>query len=112
MPLDWTPGSHGNGVPGPPNGLVRLPPGPVGRAATRKGASMGLRARFDGRFGRRGRRLRATAREAFGWRDLRPGQQEAMEQLLAGRDVLLVMPTGAGKSAVYQVPAQLRDGPT
>jgi RecQ family ATP-dependent DNA helicase len=73
---------------------------------------MGLRERLDGRFGRRGRRLRATAREAFGWRDLRPGQQEAMEQLLAGRDVLLVMPTGAGKSAVYQVPAQLRDGPT
>ncbi|MBO4275981.1 RecQ family ATP-dependent DNA helicase, partial [Microbispora triticiradicis] len=38
--------------------------------------------------------------------------QEAMEHLLAGRDVLLVMPTGGGKSAVYQVPGLLLDGPT
>ncbi|MEU7836249.1 RecQ family ATP-dependent DNA helicase [Nonomuraea sp. NPDC049129] len=73
---------------------------------------MGLRARLNSRFGRKGRRLRATARQTFDWKDLRPGQQEAMEHLLDGRDVLLVMPTGAGKSAVYQVPAQLRDGPT
>ncbi|MBO3752765.1 RecQ family ATP-dependent DNA helicase [Streptosporangiaceae bacterium NEAU-GS5] len=72
---------------------------------------MGLGARLRGRFGRRGRRLRAAAREAFGWRSLRPGQQEAMEPLLAGRDVLLVMPTGGGKSAVYQVPGLLLDGP-
>lgn len=35
-----------------------------------------------------------------------------MEHLLAGRDVLLVMPTGGGKSAVYQVPALILDGPT
>ncbi|MEU6410486.1 ATP-dependent DNA helicase RecQ [Microbispora sp. NPDC046933] len=68
--------------------------------------------RFGRHFGRRGRRLRATAREAFGWQQLRPGQQEAMEHLLAGRDVLLVMPTGGGKSAVYQVPGLLLEGPT
>ncbi|MEV7802811.1 ATP-dependent DNA helicase RecQ [Microbispora sp. NPDC088329] len=68
--------------------------------------------RFGRRFGRRSRRLRATAREAFGWQQLRPGQQEAMELLLAGRDVLLVMPTGGGKSAVYQVPGLLLEGPT
>ncbi|GIH68509.1 RecQ family ATP-dependent DNA helicase [Sphaerimonospora thailandensis] len=60
----------------------------------------------------RGGRLRATARDAFGWERLRPGQREAMEHLLAGRDVLLVMPTGGGKSAVYQVPGLLLDGPT
>ncbi|MEV0997331.1 RecQ family ATP-dependent DNA helicase [Nonomuraea sp. NPDC050202] len=72
---------------------------------------MGLWTRLRGRFGHRGRRLRATARERFGWRTLRPGQQEAMEHLLRGRDVLLVMPTGGGKSAVYQVPALLLDGP-
>ncbi|NUP01837.1 MAG: ATP-dependent DNA helicase RecQ [Nonomuraea sp.] len=72
---------------------------------------MGLGARLRSRFGRRGRRLRAAARETFGWRELRPGQQEAMEHLLAGRDVVLVMPTGGGKSAVYQVPARLLDGP-
>ncbi|GAA4102109.1 RecQ family ATP-dependent DNA helicase [Nonomuraea soli] len=73
---------------------------------------MGLLERLNSRYGRRGRKLRATARQTFDWKDLRPGQQEAMEHLLDGRDVLLVMPTGSGKSAVYQVPAQLRDGPT
>lgn len=57
-------------------------------------------------------RLRAKAAEAFGWPSLRPGQLEAMEQVLEGRDTLVVMPTGAGKSAVYQVPALLLDGPT
>lgn len=71
---------------------------------------MGMRVVW-GRLGRR-RRLRRVAREVFGWPDLRPGQGEAMEHLLRGRDVLLVMPTGGGKSAVYQVPAQLLPGPT
>ncbi|GAA1020046.1 ATP-dependent DNA helicase RecQ [Acrocarpospora pleiomorpha] len=73
---------------------------------------MGVWARLAGRFGSRGRRLRKVARKRFGWRELRPGQLEAMEQVLGGRDVLLVMPTGGGKSAVYQVPALLLDGPT
>ncbi|MFI6736971.1 RecQ family ATP-dependent DNA helicase [Nonomuraea sp. NPDC050451] len=67
--------------------------------------------RLKSRFGRRGRKLRATASQRFGWTELRPGQQEAMEHLLKGRDVLLVMPTGGGKSAVYQVPTLLLDGP-
>ncbi|MCD0481281.1 ATP-dependent DNA helicase [Streptacidiphilus sp. ASG 303] len=62
--------------------------------------------------GEPGDRLRATAREVFGWTDLRPGQLPAMEAVLAGRDTLVVMPTGAGKSAVYQVPALLVPGPT
>ena len=57
-------------------------------------------------------RLRDTARTAFGWDELRPGQLEAMESVMGGRDTLVVMPTGAGKSAVYQVPALLLDGPT
>src|SRR4051812_48823738 len=35
-----------------------------------------------------------------------------MEQLMSGHDVLAVLPTGAGKSAIYQVPALLLDGPT
>ncbi|NAZ74486.1 RecQ family ATP-dependent DNA helicase [Kineococcus sp. T13] len=55
--------------------------------------------------------LLRTAREAFGFRSLRPGQEEAMRAVLAGRDVLAVMPTGSGKSAVYQVPALLLEGP-
>ncbi|GIH90363.1 RecQ family ATP-dependent DNA helicase [Planobispora siamensis] len=69
---------------------------------------MGIR----GRFGSRAGRLRAKAREVFGWRELRPGQVEAMTHLMKGGDALVVMPTGAGKSAVYQVPALLLDGPT
>ena len=47
----------------------------------------------------------------FGWRDLHPEQLEAMEAVMAGWDVLAVLPTGAGKSAIYQVPAVLLDGP-
>ncbi len=53
-----------------------------------------------------------TAEEIFGWTELRPGQAEAMRAVLAGRDALVVMPTGAGKSAIYQVPALLLEGPT
>jgi ATP-dependent DNA helicase RecQ len=53
-----------------------------------------------------------TAEETFGWSELRPEQLEAMEHIMAGRDVLVVLPTGAGKSAIYQVPAVLLDGPT
>ncbi|MDL5199325.1 RecQ family ATP-dependent DNA helicase [Streptomyces sp. ALI-76-A] len=57
-------------------------------------------------------RLARTAADVFGWRELRPGQLTAMEAVTAGRDTLVVMPTGAGKSAVYQVAALLRPGPT
>jgi RecQ family ATP-dependent DNA helicase len=71
---------------------------------------MGIRDGWGG-FGRR-RRIQRTAREIFEWQELRPGQNEAMRHLLRGRDVLVVMPTGSGKSATYQVPAQLLDGPT
>jgi Rad3-related DNA helicase len=58
------------------------------------------------------RDLKRTARETFGWKRLRPGQLEAMTAVMDGQDVLAVMPTGSGKSAVYQVPALLLDGPT
>ncbi|MBW8483136.1 RecQ family ATP-dependent DNA helicase [Actinomadura parmotrematis] len=71
---------------------------------------MSVRTSWD-KLGRR-RRVRRVAREVFDWRELRPGQSEAMDLLLQGHDVLLVMPTGSGKSAVYQIPAQLMPGPT
>jgi ATP-dependent DNA helicase RecQ len=57
-------------------------------------------------------RLRYAARRHFGWRRLRAGQLAAMRALLRGRDALVILPTGAGKSAVYQVPASLLPGPT
>ncbi len=52
------------------------------------------------------------AEKTFGWTQLRPEQLAAMEPVAEGRDVLAVLPTGAGKSAIYQVPALMRDGPT
>ena len=48
----------------------------------------------------------------FGYDSFRPGQQGIVEALLAGHDVLGVMPTGAGKSVCYQIPAALSPGMT
>src|SRR5689334_13574889 len=58
------------------------------------------------------RQLRTVARTRFGFTQLRPNQLDAMRAALSGRDALVVLPTGAGKSAVYQVPATLLPGPT
>ncbi|WP_190039659.1 RecQ family ATP-dependent DNA helicase [Streptomyces fructofermentans] len=58
------------------------------------------------------RRLDRCAREVFGWQKLRPSQLAAMSAVMEGRDTIVVMPTGAGKSAVYQVPGVLLEGPT
>src|SRR3954454_12967860 len=59
-----------------------------------------------------GPRLRRVAREQFGWPSLRPGQFKPMRAVLRRRDALVVLPTGAGKSAIYQIPAVLLPGPT
>ena len=56
----------------------------------------------------------AAARDAlarFGHDAFRPGQQEIVESILCGEDVLAVMPTGAGKSLLYQLPAVAGLGP-
>jgi len=53
--------------------------------------------------------LERSLHEHFGFAEFRPGQREACEAALAGRDVLVVMPTGSGKSLCYQLPALLRD---
>ena len=57
-------------------------------------------------------KLQQIAAETFGWTELRPEQLDAMELVMQGRDVLAILPTGAGKSAIYQVPALLIAGPT
>lgn len=49
-------------------------------------------------------------RQYFGHDRFRPGQLEVIESILAGRDALTVMPTGAGKSACYQIPAMIMPG--
>ncbi|MBV9281943.1 MAG: ATP-dependent DNA helicase RecQ [Chloroflexi bacterium] len=59
-----------------------------------------------------GERIRRTARERFGYGELRPGQEEAIGAVLAGRDTLVVMPTGSGKSAIYQIAGLMLSGPT
>ncbi len=64
---------------------------------------------------------RADVRRAIAWPlaaarlgfdELYPWQREAVDEVLAGHDVLAVMPTGSGKSAIYQVAGALLDGPT
>ncbi|MEU4558117.1 RecQ family ATP-dependent DNA helicase [Actinoplanes sp. NPDC023936] len=59
-----------------------------------------------------GPRLRKVARKHFGWPALRPGQFKPMRAVLRRKDALVVLPTGAGKSAIYQIPAVLLPGPT
>jgi ATP-dependent DNA helicase RecQ len=48
----------------------------------------------------------------FGFTQFRPGQEEIIDALLSGKDVLAVMPTGAGKSLCYQIPALILEGLT
>ena len=56
--------------------------------------------------------LREHLQNHFGLDDFRPAQREVIEDVLAGRDVLCVMPTGAGKSLCYQLPAVTAGGLT
>src|SRR6476469_7794197 len=56
--------------------------------------------------------LREQLQSLFGLDDFRPAQRGVIEDVLAGRDVLCVMPTGAGKSLCYQLPAAVQGGLT
>ncbi|MCU1545995.1 MAG: recombinase RecQ [Homoserinimonas sp.] len=57
-------------------------------------------------------RVQQVAQDAFGWASLRPGQLDAITSIVQGHDVLAVMPTGYGKSAIYQIAGMLLDGAT
>jgi ATP-dependent DNA helicase RecQ len=54
----------------------------------------------------------AILSSVFGFSGFRPGQEEIVEAVQAGRDVLAIMPTGGGKSLCFQLPALCRDGVT
>ena len=56
--------------------------------------------------------LLGRLKSVFGYDTFRPGQEEVISAVLAGRDCLAVMPTGAGKSLTYQLPARLLGGTT
>ena len=88
-------GDHRRSMPdarGPPQSSRAFPAGPPGYAAAMSSANR-------------------TAREALGF-TLRDEQREAVDAVVAGRDTLAVMPTGSGKSAIYEVAGLLIDGPT
>jgi ATP-dependent DNA helicase RecQ len=53
---------------------------------------------------------RRVLEDVFGFKDFRPGQEDIVRAVMAGEDVLAVMPTGGGKSLCYQLPALVRGG--
>jgi ATP-dependent DNA helicase RecQ len=57
-------------------------------------------------------RAREALHRVFGFSDFRPGQAEILEAIFAGRDVMAIMPTGSGKSLLFQLPALLSPGLT
>jgi ATP-dependent DNA helicase RecQ len=58
------------------------------------------------------RQIRHLVQEMFGYEQLRPGQEAALRSILEGHDTLAVMPTGSGKSMIYQVAGPQFPGPT
>ncbi|MDO6425966.1 DNA helicase RecQ [Thalassotalea sp. 1_MG-2023] len=56
--------------------------------------------------------LQQNLQEIFGYSEFRAGQQHVIEQIISGRDCLVLMPTGGGKSLCYQLPATLLNGIT
>jgi ATP-dependent DNA helicase RecQ len=56
--------------------------------------------------------IRTAARSLLDFDHLRPGQKQAVKSVLDGRDTLVVLPTGSGKSAIYQIAGELITGPT
>jgi ATP-dependent DNA helicase RecQ len=63
-------------------------------------------------MGQKRKNLKQVAQKQFGYESLRPGQEAAIQAILDGHDTLAVMPTGSGKSAIYQIAGFLIAGPT
>jgi ATP-dependent DNA helicase RecQ len=80
---------------------TETPPNAPTEPSTPAGGSVSVRTR----------RIRRTVREVLGFEEFRPGQEAAMQAITAGRDTLAVLPSGAGKSAVYTVAGLLLEGP-
>ncbi len=78
----------------------------AGRAGFDPGAVARLRLLSEGL------KLRRALKEAFGFSAFRPGQEAVIRAVLAGRDALAVLPTGGGKSLLYQLPARVLGGTT
>ena len=58
------------------------------------------------------RQVRSISQDKLGHDELHPGQAKALQAVLEGRDTLAIMPTGGGKSAIYQIAALMLPGPT
>ncbi|CAN7204500.1 DNA helicase RecQ [Microbacterium maritypicum] len=98
-PMDWEP--QGAGYE-PPLDWGQGPVTPVAPASAAPAARRATPSRY------------ATAREAlhtvFGYDEFRGDQADIVEQVIAGGDAVVLMPTGGGKSITYQVPALVREG--
>ena len=99
IPLTLTNQSIGDRRPAPPGGTSSMPGSRMdGRASKPRLFSAGSAS--------------AALKAIFGFDRFRPGQEEIISAVLSGRDCIGVMPTGAGKSLTYQIPARLLGGTT
>jgi len=100
-------------VQAPKNATVREPARtPYRRQQAEQPEGLEIFAAPDANLAADDPRVLELLRTLFGHESLRPGQTEVINQVMAGRDTLAVMPTGAGKSLTFQLPAMLRDGAT